>query len=661
MTPTPPIKALCISLGSPVFDKLVSLIEENDVSFRKQCIYLGRYMGIPSPPGNLYSHVERSLDILTHDRRIEAALETENTTLDEFFNNPVYSGAVIAVSLWAQRSSDEMEEASIASFVKEIEAMDQDNWADPDVDFAAFFGDYTRPIHPLVAPNRNMARYVHRSMTDFLHRFTRESIIYPSLSRKLLPTFTRAELSNYLQQLILEPAEYATPASLEYLYLQHGITMTGPCEMGQRWQLSQLTPRTFYVAGPDAFNRSRLMKDFFNGMVDSLEPSERRNRVNVRRLHLPLSKEAIFYDLTSFTSNMALQRHFLGYLAEYVSGMEVRVYNPELEDGEFEHYLLSDLIHQYNELNVEPEYHLPTRFTETYNWIHGVAGFLGVFGNIASATFIHAAILLQLCILPSECGVAGDDAVVAMYPDEMDDFWTLVPLLGILHPEKIYETPEPALYLKRGTFRDEREDRLYQCSYLQMPMLPLITEDLRCGPRHAELSKKERFVKMSGSFLSVFRSSIRIDSEYLETAKQMVESLYHTYGIPPGGHVPQIDGPKYGFCPSPYTVGNPRFIQETIENRYNGIAELPLRVSDDSLQVGTLFGGERFRARSSRLLSYLCKIGYVEKESREKVVMYDEEGLRALLAEFDRPGPPTCIYSVLRRCSVPTPLMYQWL
>jgi hypothetical protein len=192
--------------------------------------------------------------------------------------------------------------------MKEIMIMDTDAYT-PTINFNPFFGDYREPLHTDVLPNPKMARIVHESINVWLQRI-RERPHPPTLSRKCLPTFTRRELERYIDVLVEDPS-IATPASLERLYVKSGVTIDGPCELSQRWYTNALNPRSYFVAGPTAFNHTKYTKWIWNELVDSLVCTNKRNRVNPRRVFVDGLKTAIFYDLTTFTSNMGLQGVFL--------------------------------------------------------------------------------------------------------------------------------------------------------------------------------------------------------------------------------------------------------------------------------------------------------------------------------------------------------------
>jgi len=536
------------------------------------------------------------------------------------------------------------------SILKEVTVMDRDAYT-PTINWNVFFGEVDGQLHPNIAPNPRMATEVNMALHTWLTRQIQSSPRLPSISNKLVPSFTRMEMSAYID-LLLQPPEVATQGSLEYLESRYGISFTGSVEMSQRWYTNQIGPRTYYISGATTYGGAKYTKDIWNDLVDSLVVTQRRNRVNPRRIHVDIGKDAIFYDLTSFTSNMATQRVFLERLAQWCHGTEVEILDVCCGVTRVD---LGDLVQDYNRTcNWFPSYRNDRLFDEMTDRIHGVAGFLGVIGNIATCTFLHGAVLLQLATEVDECGCAGDDAVIVI--EEEDRVWGCVSLLGIVAQEKTFRLSDgPVVYLKRRTFLHETKytSRLNQSDYLQLPsFLWLIGgETLRTSYpyfRECHSTAQELLELACNSLTATFRSGAKFRSHpSFPEMFRFIEAYYLAHKFPITGFVPQYSRKSpYGFLPALATFGSRSFIHDTLTDLYPGFAWLPIRdpLRDDLVPVKE---GIIFRSTGGREVAILRKMGVVKPIKMEHTLYAGQEGLDAILREYSSPSPKVVTYRVM--------------
>jgi len=448
--------------------------------------------------------------------------------------------------------------------------------------------------------------------------------------------------------------EGATQCDLEYLYHVHGDKLEGgPCEVKQRWYTSGLAPRTYYAAGSDAYHKSKYLRVAFNDLCDFLPPTERYARVNPNRLYLPTSyHHVLIYDLTSFTSNMHEQRHFLDRLARYCKGHIVQIL--DTVEGVLD-VDLCDLILEYNTLNVQHSYSSRKLLGEGVELAHHVAGFLGVFGNLATCTFLHGAVMCQLVNEFSEIGIAGDDGAIA----SEDDYYVIlaIRLLGLMEYSKVYSTSDLGnqLYLKRPTFQVGR--RLYTESLALFSMLEHLgdCDDSRFFP--VSRSKKERLSSLASSIVAYLRSLSRLtlSIEQIRCICSFLCGIYAKVGFPTAGYLPQISSEVSVTHPNlPATliptldeafIGmNP--IEITIKSTYSGVAVLP-EIVHERIEYDSwcMFAGSEFDATMSPGLVLLSRLGYVEMESSD-VVYTGEDGLVRALNYMTVPSSGFVKYSV---------------
>lgn len=647
-------------LCNPVFDSIRSILQRQHPKLTKQLLLIARNGGIAEGQGN-FSNLTREvteelkkLPVFNPGGRFSLLNRDPTYRLQEFFNNPLNRGAVIMSCFLAPLSGELEEQARLESFLKEVHVTDSDPTQIP-FDFTPFFGNYSQPLHADVPHNPPMARLVHESIDAWIDTVCQKTH-FPKMSTKLLPKWTREELRAYTDKLVEDPA-VATVASIEYLATFYGIYVEGPCELGQRWYPSGVTPRSYFVSGASAHHVAKYTKNMWNDLADSLSVTNKRNRVNPSRIHVTGTKTAVFYDLTSFTSNMSAQRPFLERLSVYCSGRRVVVADGELGLIERD---LGDIIREYNAMNTQPGFRWesePTIFPET----HGVAGFLGVFGNIATCNFLHGAVILQCCDTEEECGCAGDDVVVVV--EEEETVWACASTLGILALEKTFLSSDlDAVYLKRRTWVDIREFHLRQSHPFQLPSFLL---DAVTGThpitrfRESSMSRRELIDYAANSVMASFRSASYLHrrDHYLGEIQSFMRHYYDLHGFRHEGNVPQYHLVKNiensRFLPSLDYLGDPEYIERTLESLYPGFATLPDRdnavVEEIPLRTQSFF-----RSRGSPQLNYAKRMGFIEVVGKCSACYYGVDGLQRVKKEFERGlDPAWYTYRIIREPPFP--------
>jgi hypothetical protein len=614
-------------------------------------------MGIPKDVnGNLYRIVSPTLDLLRHDETIEKALGLDSyhhseidDELDKFFSDPLNAGACITASLIAPVDPDVVQQEKLASYLKEINAMTERGF-NPDFDFSCFFGSYSRPLHPSIPANPAMARKVHQGIKDTI-KYHSDSVLEASLSKKLLPKTTRHVMKRDLEFLYADE-DHLTQHHLDHLRYQKRARITGGCEMSQKWYMHGVTPRTYYVAGPDAYNSCRFLKGFYNTLCDSLPVTNRRSRVNPGRIHINGLKHALFYDLTSFTSRMATQRYFLEELANYCQGTNVILRDIALGPTDTD---LGDLIRGSNVMNTFPQWVAPDLGLEG---VHSCAGFLGVIGNIATCTFLHGAVLLQLASVESDCGCAGDDAVIVT--DDDDQVFVCVRLLGILQTEKTFSTASDAVYLKRRTFENPRTHYLSQHRYFQLPSFARwFTREHQPQFTETSLSHQERLELCVNSVMGSFNSAARLPHDIAISSRipGFMQRYYQLLSIPFHGFVPQLSPTQtrqHGAVPSLNYLFATQYMSETIEDHYQGFAYIPDR-EDKVVSSIKLVTDVKFMVKGSQADVFrLLRMGFLEEEKVPfgTVRVEGDIGLSLLQREFQF-GVPDRWYAYVVRHDVP--------
>jgi len=636
--------AIASLISDILFRPVQELLKLHDIGLIKEMLLVARYGGIAEGEGSFAALTKRvtmkmyELPIFNPGgqmHRISVTNTTAHFRLQEFFSNPLNRGAIIMSCFLAPLTEDQEDDARMGSYLKEIHVTDSDPTHIP-FNWSPFFGDYTTPIHSSIPLNPPMARVVHEAIDSWLDvQASKEHHI--KMSTKLLPRETREGLEIFRKVLFEDPS-VATSASVELLDTFYGIYVGGGCEMGQRWYSNQIGPRSYFVSGADAHHHAKFTKNMWNDLADALSVTSRRNRTNPGRIHVAELKEVVFYDLTSFTSNLSCQSSFLNRLAIYAEDRTTTLVDPI--DGKTE-VSMGELIRSYSTLVDCPEFWWNDR-SGIFPEVHGVASFLGVFGNIASCNFIHGATILQCCTYEEECGCAGDDVVIVV--DEVETVWGCASLLGILAVEKTFlMSDRDVVYLKRRTWLG-RDGHLHQSSPFQLPSFLLDAvrgDDPIRRFRESRASTDELLDIASSSIMASFRSAHHLlkREEYMSEILPFMKAYYRRHSFPEEGSVPQYHQIKTSmtrrFIPRLEFFGNPDYIRLTLETLYPGSVTLPDRDSRHSVDIDPS-SGTVFLSRGASEVTYLKRMGYLKETGRMSRVYYGPDGLGRIIDEFDR-------------------------
>lgn len=612
---------------------LLLFITSLDLSLRKQLITLCRGMSIPVVGTTLYAKTS-SILAKVQEKHLFPTFET-------LITNPLFNGLLIALAISCPLSSEAVSQTYKTMLAKEMLVMESSPLPNA-INYNCFFGEYTTPIHPSVSANVRQASAIHILIERWIQSLETKPYILPHITNKLCSKSTQVEVRNRFPDYLTFEEEGATQADLEYLYMTTGDKMEGsPCEIKQRWYTSGLTPRTYYAAGAEAYHRSKYVRDALNSLCDYLPPTERYSRVNPHRVVLSSPQShALIYDLTSFTSNMHEQRHWLSRLAMYCRGRKVRIL--DACEGVLE-VDLGTLLSEYNELNIQPTYSSSKLLGSDLTLTHHVAGFLGVYGNLASCTFLHGAIMSQIVDNFSQLGIAGDDGIVDSYDDYTTFF--VIRLLGLMEESKGYNTSEAGwqVYLKRP-IRQVR-NRVFAESFALYSMIEHLfdQDDKRFFPQPR--SKLERKSSLASSVVAYLRSLSRLllSDHEKDLVHTFLVGIYKHSGFPESGYLPHIHSSRsHNDQTLPATlipsltkeaIGKDP-VENTIMTLYDNVAVLPEKV-DDPIEIDSdlCYAGCTFEATGSGLLSYLRKLGFLETE-QARVVYSGEEGLQMLLRHF---------------------------
>jgi hypothetical protein len=347
---------------------------------------------------------------------------------------------------------------------------------------------------------------------------------------------------------------------------------------------------------------------------------------------------------------MREQREFLEDLAVYCIGKQVSVRDARIGIVDVD---LTTLIREYNQMNIHPQWESKLGYQGFETGFHGPAGFLGVFGNIATCNFIHAAVLMQFATSEHKCGCAGDDAVIVLdVADDPDHFYGCISLLGLIQSDKVYNSEDiDVIYLKRKTFIG-RDFCLRQSHYFQCPsLLPFIDwgHDIRF--RERSLKYWEIRELAAHSLQSSFRSAQYLSPEECLIAKEFLRQYYTLINFSPDGNLRQLKEPglvesRQPSYPSIDHVGHPEYLKQTAIDLYNDVVYLPDRDPKEYEGAVQLKSGIRFKSNVSTFhLRYLERLGAIKKRVKGRRKYMFSEGYTRLLQEVELSRLPDVEYT----------------
>jgi hypothetical protein len=618
---------------SATVDLTLRVLDTHRLIYAKPILSLFRYGRLPkdfrSPLGQRVSPFLRQLladhTNITPESDISLSRLRRKFTdhLLEDLEDPVVRGIIVQAAEMVRLTEEEEDKIRTDALWKEVSVFRRVVTERPQISWAAVFegGDVTL-THESTGFGISDIQYT----LGRIHSRLSQTVLYPSMSRKLIPIRAMRWLQER-PQLVREDLEAITTATLERVYITSGTFLDGPSELKQRWYMSGQVPRTYAVAGETAYFRSRYLKDLWNIIWNSLEGTDKFKRVDVTRLRRrSMEYSFAFYDLTTFTSNFETHRDFVKALAKQFSTTMVTI-----ADGREGFYdesvetLLNDYANHccqnvkwYTELG---------GLDDIAEDFHAVAGLLGIIGNIASCGVAHGFFLRTLVDLKEEYGVAGDDAVfVYLIAKGWKDHVRELKYLGILAEEKVYDLEDKdAMYLKRGVDTDGyslslREFVIFpRLSYLSPHDLERFREsqEMKYDPHYL----KRSFISSLGStFSSAARCKVTIESH--PQLHQLLKQCYDELGLPHQGYVPgstPIDIPVYAedrFVPNLELLGDSDYVRKQFMADFQGMDQVFERELPRTAVYLDVRCHDTIIARSSKEARYLERIGVLERSKR---------------------------------------------
>jgi hypothetical protein len=489
------------------------------------------------------------------------------------------------------------------------------------------------------------------------------AILYPRMSHKNMSRDTRREFESTFG-ISLEDVPIWSQIDWSKTYHFTGHKIGGVSEMRQKWYPSGAKPRTYYCQGGTHYQSSCHLQDPFTVLVNSNPITHHIHRLQPNRLILKEGCHYRIYDLISFTSRMDEQKNFLDKLSSFSSG--VIVYVLDLRIGLIPTDL-GELLWDYNQLcanHPEVSYERISKDIDE-DWIigdHARASMLGIFGNLMSCTFAHAALIAQCIKEEDQVNVAGDDGIIEETPENEGHIDICICALGDYERSKTFRSDdEGCICLKRPLWE---EPPVLQVGIACIPpSITLVTWHLFGigDPRYTfledGLSRADRISIVGKDLMrflrSVHRAQWKLDDSQVLFATEFVRRLTVKASLPLDGRLGHC-GDEY-FWPASIEADELRVIdplKSLVDRRYHGHVILPVQDYEEIEEpIEDWDQGDVLRGNKTRIMGLLEKLGYIRTE-RALEVSYDHIGYNHLFRLFtDRSTP--LVYNVYVLKAIP--------
>lgn len=557
---------------------------------------------------------------------------------DQMHVSPVFSSYISMLTRSLPIRDDEFDpgETRLESAMKEFHVTQQEDRVQV-LDYMAIMSpdprDRARPFNPICPPSITKNTDFHTRLCNFRHKLPGLSPIRPQVTSKR--SVSRMSAAMYCSS--FEPPlafdKDVSPVDIEKRYEETGQKIMGSGEMRQTWTFGDLKPRTYFAMGGEDYHSSKYIRPIMNLLVNSFEETHFKTRSSAHSIIISRYHRLFTYDYEAFTSNMAEQKHFLMNLAEFVEDVEIEVLDT------YEGLLIvsaGQLIREYCQTCLFSPKFTMNRIIEDGDFaqfVQNIAGFLGVYGNISSATALHGIHAGLLFGDGSSSRCVGDDVLgscpIIQTAFSLDEGLDAVESIGKINRDKVqiwkaeFEAEDDNNdtgwhYTKRPI--DRIGQNIVQGVLIQFPIIGAIFPEEDGVHDGGSLTFAERLRKASTGFFRVARQVKALLSDSLmddevELILSAMKMVYTALGVPLGGVLPcdRVKGePGNLFLPL-----DPRIFEEDWKNVMTGsFGEIPKIVavprysqSPEACTISTKMGDE-FRSTVGPISSFMIKMGH---------------------------------------------------
>lgn len=577
-------------------------------------------------------------------------------------SDPLYMGWISMIARSAPwRDYSEIAQVRQATIEKEISAAVLVHHP-VEFDYTAILSrDRSARFHrfaPNLPVNPDIHGQIHACFKEAQRRLL-DHTFYPRSSRKTIGAFAQQLSRQSLGNLQLEiTKDYAESLDdVELLYHETGFKLEGPIEVRVAWKYLDLKPRVYYAQGPSVYHASKFIQEFCNILVDCFPPVHRYNRFETpTEIILSDHVRLAIYDYASFTSKLHEIRRFCQALAFFFRDTVVRIV--DTYQGVIS-VPLGALLQEYTEVCNESAVFDIHRLSPSLEpgeilLVHN-CGALGVPGNISLCTLLHG---IHTCISRQSLlssRVVGDDALtqVEMLPCPVyawQEFVDQMQNVGDISAEKFEfwddekEDDDPDAegwhYTKRPITR--MSDRILRGELFVWPSLANIaglTDGYHTEPLPSLYHRRKKFLTQWKRFLTnIHVSNVSVPHTTCLLVVAFQDAAWKMLNLPATRYGPILlpDGQRF-IVPRRMSVDDigSSWVDFMLDGTSEGVYGKHLLpkfagVPDAWTGVET----ERFESRSTRLLSLLVRLGYLEKTLKREEIELTPYMSRSILTQY---------------------------
>ncbi|QMP84026.1 hypothetical protein [Rhizoctonia solani ambivirus 2] len=456
------------------------------------------------------------------------------------------------------------------------------------------------------------------------------------------------------------------------LYHDTGEMLEGESEMRIKWYPSGAKPRTYYAMGGTHYADSMYLQDAFTNLVNENQMTHHVHRLRPQAVRLKHGQHLKIYDFTSFTSRMAVQKTFMSRLCEFVRGYPFSYFDVRkgLVTEDFgdvlDRYTASCVVNPrltYDRVSKK----LKLWSTDTHPRQY-TASMLGIFGNLMSCTFEHAAIMGQCIEDETQGGVAGDDGHLA--EDEHNEHYIRCSAcaIGVYEESKCFNTLEPPCISLKRPITQVPDSTILIAGQMPIPpsfhLLKRLLQPSLFDARYVSFDEPSRsqLVSMTGRALFRFLRSCYFQREMLSDQSLAyalgfanvitfaVRELDEKFDISTEGRLPACNPSHHYFWPTiaesveEFRLHDPA--RSLVNRWYNGhiTASIRGRVNNESR---LRFIGDSCTSNSTKWISLMVTLGYIESDLA-RTVLFDMQGYLYLVRYLTDPEPIMYSFSVVK-------------
>jgi len=587
--------------------------------------------------------------------------------LRPYIETPLFAGLILDLVRNYRLGPDIRKQMEKESLDKETSRFESLGYKETRLNYRCFLDPefHEEALHHSIMPNVAANSFIYRRLCLWKSQIATR-IFFPRSSFKMMSHSTIRDFTNKTgEDWDIRNRGIFSQKHWEKVYFETGIELEGSCEIRQRWSPAAVKPRTYACSGGTVYRSSRYLQDPFTLLVNIMPTTHHISRLNPERLVLKPREWLRIYDFTAFTSSMVEQKFFIEFLADFCEGTEFTIMDAR------EGLITRDFGDVFREYNLEANFLTQLSYErfcpcDDASSSQGVAGLLGVFGNLMSCTFLHGVFEMNLVEDFQNVNIAGDDGQVPVDESSEDCFDEAQKIIGIYEWKKCFRSNEPgAVALKRPIFQDGELIRtLPLVSVITLPTL-LYTLFNKQDPRFTYfdldlVSRSDRLGTLGADLLRLQRTVWWIKEALSEDEKKWFMAFQKEvakradYPFP---NLSQCSG--WGHTWPMITDDWEEFVKYRPEELtamrcYSGVVRLPLRMTVDNPPISAFYAGVTFRSNSSKTLSFLETLGLVEKSSIQQHY-FGSDGRSRLIQEFESPDVP--VYEYFVRSDVPLHLL----